>query len=66
MVVGGVRLLFLRYEAGRVDRVAWAGGVDSEVVGPVPVPAMSASTRASVYTRSGAVGESLASPLSGP
>ena len=40
----------LRYGAGRVDRVAWAGGVDSEVVGPVPVPAMSASTRASVYS----------------
>ena len=42
--------LVLRYEAGRVDRVAWAVGVDSEVVGPVPVPAMSASTRASVYS----------------
>jgi hypothetical protein len=28
--------------------VAWAGGVDSEVVGPIPAPAMSGSTRASV------------------
>ena len=55
----------LRYGAGRVDRVAWAGGVDSEVVGPVPAPAMSGSTRASV-TRSEAVEDSLASPLSGP
>ena len=33
----------LRYGAGRVDRVAWAGGVDTEVVGPVPAPAMSGS-----------------------
>ncbi len=28
----------LRYAAGRVARVAWAGGIDSEGVGPVPVP----------------------------
>jgi hypothetical protein len=42
-----------------------AGGVDSEVVGPVPVPVMSGSTWAR-RVRAGDVLDSWASTLSGP
>ncbi len=56
----------LRYEAGRVARVAWDGGVDSEVAGSVPVPEDVGIDPGLVRVRSGAVVDSWASTLSGP